>query len=342
MKIKVNSIEFYKRQQLEILRFFSNKQNVLHICLEKNYTSLKSDLEGVDYILINEYTNLYNLLSKIQDNFYDLIIITDIFEISDDIYKLLTTTNSKLKSNGQVLISTINSKWKFLINILEILKLKNKYKKNSQTNLKKILSLARSTGLEFIYYYTKQIIPFKFFGLGNLLNKLLEVLFFKFNFGIKSYVLFSKISTQESSYTKSVIIPAKNEEKNLEVLISNFPKLKDLLEIILICAESKDATFEVAKGLSLKFKDLNITVIQQESDGKANAVFEALSKTRGDLIAILDSDISVEPKTLVSFFEIIEHGHADFVNGTRLIYPIEKKSMRFLNKLGNLFFKFII
>lgn len=342
MKIKLNSSEFYKRQQLEIYRFFSNDQNVLHICLEKNFSNLKSDWEGMDYLLVSENINLYSVFTEIKDNFYDLIVITDLFEISDDIYKFLLTLNCKLKSNGKVLISTINSKWKLLINLLEILNLKNKYKKNSQTNLKKVVSLARSTGLELNYFYTKQIIPFKFLGLGNFLNKLFEVLFFKFNFGIKSYVLFSKISLQNSSFTKSVIIPAKNEEKNLEVLISNFPKIKNLLEIILICAVSKDDTLQAAKDLSFKYKDLNITVIQQQSDGKANAVFEALNITQGELIAILDSDISVEPKTLTSFFDIIEQGHADFVNGTRLIYPIEKNSMRFLNKLGNLFFKFII
>ena len=82
--------------------------------------------------------------------------------------------------------------------------------------------------------------------------------------------------------------------------------------------------------------------MQQVSKGKAGAVFEALEHTTGELIAILDSDISVEPETLPSFFEIIESGHGDFVNGTRLIYPIENKSMRFLNRLGNKFFKFAV
>ena len=108
--------------------------------------------------------------------------------------------------------------------------------------------------------------------------------------------------------TKSVIIPAKNEEKNLEIF-SNFPKLKNLSEVILISAKSKDKTLEVSKAIALKNKDLKINVIEQKSNGKANAVFEAINLTNGDLIAILDSDISVDPKTLPSFFEIIEKGH---------------------------------
>ena len=110
-------------------------------------------------------------------------------------------------------------------------------------------------------------------------------------------------------------------------MFEDFPNLDSLNEIILICAESKDNTFDVSKKISQEKPNLKIKVIEQESKGKAGAVFEALEHTTGELIAILDSDISVEPKTLLSFFEIIESGHGDFVNGTRLIYPIENKSM---------------
>ena len=342
MIFKINSNEFYKRQKLELFRFLKYEKRTLHISLERNYKSLKIDNNEVNSILVNKNKDVYKLLTEIENHSYGLVVITDIFEISDDVYKLLKIVSQKLENNGKVLISTINHKWKLILLLLEFLKLKNKYKKNSQTNLKKIISLSKSAGFDFIYFYTKQLFPFRFFGLGNFINKVFEVLFFRFNLGIKSYVLFSKIDIEEKIMTKSVIIPAKNEEKNLEILFSNFPKLNKLSEVVLIIAKSKDKTLEVSKTIALKYKDLNIITIEQQSNGKANAVFEALKYTKGELISILDSDISVDPITLPSFFEIIEGGHADFVNGTRLIYPIEKNSMRPLNKIGNVFFKLII
>ena len=271
-----------------------------------------------------------------------MIIITDLFEVSSDIYELLKTTRDKLNNNGKILISTINPKWRGFLRFSEIINIKKQIRKSSNTKLKKIVSSARSSGLELNYFYTKQIFPFKLLGFGRVLNKALELIFFKFNLGIKSYILFSNITFLKTEMSKSVIVPAKNESKNLEILFESFPKLSSLNEIILICAESKDNTLEMGKDISKKKSDLKIKVIEQESKGKAGAVFEALEHTTGELIAILDSDISVEPETLPSFFEIIESGHGDFVNGTRLIYPIENKSMRFLNRLGNKFFKFAV
>ena len=99
---------------------------------------------------------------------------------------------------------------------------------------------------------------------------------------------------------------------------------------------------EVANKLKDENKKLNISVLTQSGKGKANAVHEAIEFSNGDLIAILDSDISVDPETLEDFFKIIEDGYCDFVNGTRLIYGKEKGAMRFLNVLGNVSFQFLI
>jgi glycosyltransferase involved in cell wall biosynthesis len=109
-----------------------------------------------------------------------------------------------------------------------------------------------------------------------------------------------------------------------------------------VCGESKDKTLIEAKRLSEDFPSLNIKVMEQTRNGKANAVFEALKTTKNDLIAILDADISVDPETLTDFYKIIENGKADFVNGTRFVYRKEKNSMRFFNVLGNKVFQYLI
>ena len=163
-----------------------------------------------------------------------------------------------------------------------------------------------------------------------------------FNFGIKPTFLFRLENYSKEVYTKSIIIPAKNEEGNLEELIERIPAFENYYEIIIICGDSEDNTYEKSIEISKNHGEKNISVFMQESRGKAGAVYEAIDHCTGDLITILDADISVDPETLSSFNEIIENGYADFVNGTRLIYGKEQNAMRFLNNLGNLFFQFII
>ena len=342
MNYKIKSNEFYNRQNQEIKRFLNKDKKTLHIYTNYSNTNNFVKQDHLEHLVLENEDDSINKIENLNKNYYDLIIITDLFEISNDIYHLLKIIKSKLTKNGKILISTINPRWKLLMNSLEAVNMKNSIKKSSNIKLKKIISLVRSCGFEFNYFYTKQIFPFKVLGLGRFLNKLFELLFFKFNFGIKSYILFSIISNSEEKLTKSVIVPAKNESKNLEILFNDFPEISNLNEIILICGQSKDDTLIVAQKLETSYKNLNIKVFDQKSDGKAGAVFEALEHTTGELIAILDSDISVDPKTLTSFFEIVESGECDFVNGTRLVYPIEDKSMRFLNRLGNNFFKFAV
>ena len=133
--------------------------------------------------------------------------------------------------------------------------------------------------------------------------------------------------------------------KNLPILFEELEKLEMNLEIILIYANSEDNTEIASYQIEEKYKkhkNLDVTVYKQTQNGKANAVFEALEYTNNDVIAIIDSDISVEPFELKNFYKISELGNADFVNGSRLISGLESGSMRFLNILGNRFFQFII
>ena len=111
--------------------------------------------------------------------------------------------------------------------------------------------------------------------------------------------------------------------------------------MIVVYGESEDDTEKVVLNLNSIFPDIKINSFKQSLNGKANAVWEAGEASENNLIAILDSDQSVDPETLIDFFEeILENGNADFVNGTRLIYPMEDKAMRIINTLGNKVFQF--
>tara|TARA_Y100000591_G_scaffold326435_1_gene349100 strand:+ start:4601 stop:5899 length:1299 start_codon:yes stop_codon:yes gene_type:complete len=334
---KISNKTFYYRHKLEIEKYLENKNSlhILNIDSKNKIINVESDKLLLD---LNDPNNVPTLDKNKK---YDRILLTDVIENHEDVFTLLSTISDSLTDDGKLIISSINSKYSLIFKFFEYLKIKDSNKNNAYIHLKKIKNITNGLGLEYQKFYTKQLFPFKLFFLGGIINRMLEVLFFPFNLGIKTYMIFRPLNRKGKKLTKSIIIPAKNEEGNLKELVSRIPKF-DNTEIIFSYGQSEDKTLDVMNEISDMYNNYLFKIVMQSETGKANAVWEALEVVENEVIAILDADISVEPETLVDFFQIIEKNSADFVNGTRLVYEMDKKSMRFLNKLGNRFFQFFI
>ncbi len=337
--MKLRSSFFYRLNNNEVFRYIDEDKKSIHI-VNKESDVIENQLFDKFKFVDTKASNFFPESEK-----FDLIVITDLIEFVDNIFDLLITSKKHLNENGRIVITSINPRWYFIIKINEFFNLKKSSSIKSYIYPKKIKGTIEAGGLEILNSYNKQIIPFNFLGIGKLLNIFLEVLLCPFGLGLKTYFVCRPKINKEKIYTKSLIVPAKNEEKNLPILFEELEKLEMSLEIILIYANSEDNTEIASYQIEEKYKkhkNLDVTVYKQTQNGKANAVFEALEYTNNDVIAIIDSDISVEPFELKNFYKIIDLGNADFVNGSRLISGLESGSMRFLNILGNRFFQFII
>jgi glycosyltransferase involved in cell wall biosynthesis len=143
----------------------------------------------------------------------------------------------------------------------------------------------------------------------------------------------------ESQYSVSIVIPARNESGNIENAIRRMPEFGRSIEIIFVEGNSTDDTWQVICAMQQKYRATHdIKVAQQAGKGKADAVRAGYALAGGDILMILDADLTVPPEDLPKFYNAIASGKGDFVNGTRLVYPMEKEAMRFLNYLGNHFF----
>jgi len=338
--MKISSKIYNKNHVNELVRYVKNSQDSIHLLSDRS-TNIDGFKElNKDLYLINE-NNLNDFIGSLSKK-YDLVIITDLFEMTENIYEFFEKIKLILKPDGKLLINSVNPKWNKILKIFELLGLKVSSQGRSVINPKNLNNIAKSSGFELNQFYSRQLFPFKFGFLGVIINKLLELILKPFNLGIKYYMVLAPYGLELSSNTKSIIIPAKNEEKNLVPLIERIPIFDDDYELIVVYGPSQDKTEEVVKNLNTTFPDIKIIPLKQSKNGKANAVWEAVSIANNDLIAILDSDQSVDPETLTEFFNILESGNADFVNGTRLIYPMEDKAMRALNTYGNKIFQFLI
>ena len=334
---KISNKIFYYRHKKEIEKYLESKNSlhILNISSKNKIINIESDKLFLD---LNDPNNLPNIDKNKK---YDRILLTDVIENHDDVFTLLARVTYSLSYDCKLIVSSINSRYSLIFKIFEYLKIKDSNKNNSYIHIKKIKNITNGLGLEYQKYYTKQLFPFKLFFIGDIINRTLEVLFFPFNLGIKTYMIFRPLNRGGRKLSKSIIIPAKNEEGNLKELVSRIPKFDDT-EIIFSYGKSEDNTLKMMNEISDIFSNFIFKVVIQSETGKANAVWEALEVVENEVIAILDADISVEPETLSDFFNIIEKNSADFVNGTRLVYDMDKKSMRFLNKIGNRFFQYFI
>ena len=327
----------------EIMRLIPEEKSALSLVNSKS--SFRNHPSSLETILVDPEVGLNVESIAFKNKKYKTIILTDLFEVSTDILELLSMVNKLLGKDGIIVICSINQKWNRILNLFERLNLKDENQKRLFINSTIVLNIAKVTGLEFVTQRNKQIFPFKMFGLGSLINNILEILFFPFSFGIRIYSILNQQEkfNEEKKYSKSIIIPAKNEEKNLKPLLNQIPKLEEDHEIILAIGDSEDKTYEVAKEIKeARCWPFEVKVIKQTGKGKANAVWEAVEVASKEVIIILDADISVNPETIVQFNSVIDTGKASFVNGTRLIYGMESGAMRIVNNLGNRIFQYIV
>jgi glycosyltransferase involved in cell wall biosynthesis/SAM-dependent methyltransferase len=156
----------------------------------------------------------------------------------------------------------------------------------------------------------------------------------------------------------SVIIPCRNEIGNIDAAVERMPDLGPQTEIIFVDGASTDGTKERIEEVIDRYrgvKDIKLILQMPEADyagpkdhpdaptvmlklGKGDAVRKGFEAASGDVLMILDADLTVPPEDLPRFLSPLATGKGRFVNGTRLVYPMEERAMKFVNYVGNWFF----
>jgi glycosyltransferase involved in cell wall biosynthesis len=133
-------------------------------------------------------------------------------------------------------------------------------------------------------------------------------------------------------------VAARNEEGNIPNIFARTPEMGAGTELIFVEGHSKDRTWDAIQREIAAHPEVRARAFQQTGKGKGDAVRLGFAEATGDVLMILDADLTVPPEDLPRFYEVLRSGRGEFVNGVRLVYPMEKEAMRFANLLGNKFF----
>jgi len=269
-----------------------------------------------------------------------LILFNGTFNHIYDIQELLTHLKPQLSRSTRIVAVTYNPYYKWLYwlaNRLGIRKPELPFTFITRTDLH---NLSKLSGFDVVKLRPIIFFPFEWKGIGTFINRLFPTLPFFRNLGLVNIIVLRAIIPEKEHPSLSVVIPARNEEGNIENALKRMPRLDGVdLEIIFVEGHSTDRTWDeilrVKKQYSSQF---NIKAFQQTGKGKGDAVRLGFSHATRDLLTILDADLTMPPEQLGRFCEAYCMGLADFINGSRSVYPMEDNAMRFLNTLGNVFF----
>ncbi|MDR1499882.1 MAG: glycosyltransferase [Tannerellaceae bacterium] len=269
---------------------------------------------------------------------FDYIVLSDLTTCLMDAQAAIRRLKPLCRPHTRVVISQYNYLWEPVIKLLQWLRLKQKAPAANWFSMADTRALLELEGFKVIREDRKMIMPVFVPLISAFCNRFLVNLPFFRHLGLVNIIVARMLPKSERYLSVSIIIPVKNEEGNVENAILRTPEFGAKQEFIYVDGRSTDNTLSEALRVQLKHQERNVKVIQQTGWGKGNAVREGFGVASGDILMILDADMTTPPEDLPKFYRAICEGRGELINGCRLVYPMEKNAMRFLNLVANKFF----
>jgi hypothetical protein len=237
-------------------------------------------------------------------------------------------------ADTRLVINCYSSLWRPLIWLATRLGLRSKQPESSWLAPDDVVALLHLSDWELIRTERRIICPIALFGLENLLNRLVAPFLSPLCFCFFS-IARPRGEPYSARKTVSVVVPARNESGNIEAAVKRTPEMGQWTELIFAEGNSKDDTWEEIQRVKAAYPNQRIKILQQSGKGKGNAVREGFAVAEGEILMILDADLTMPPEELPKFYEAIAGNRCEFANGSRLVYPMDKQAMRFLNLCAN-------
>jgi hypothetical protein len=256
-----------------------------------------------------------------------------------DIEATLASIKPRLNRLSRVIVVLYNPYFRGVFLLANALGLRRGPVPSTFVTREGIEALAKLSGYDVVQVRPAGYSPFRALGLGDVVNWAMPMIPLFRWLGFAAVVVLRPVIAGGAPPSLSIVIPCRNEKGNIEAAIQRLPAFPAPVEVIYVEGHSSDGTWQEVQRVASEYGTrLPVSAYQQSGKGKSDAVRLGFSKARHDLVTILDADLTMPPEMLPRFYNAYCAGLADFVNGTRLVYPMEGEAMRFLNRLGNVFF----
>ncbi len=280
-----------------------------------------------------------------QDERFDYVIGADFLSYAEDVQVTLEQARLLCHARTRLIFTKLNPFWNVPMRIAARLGLAQPRRYASWLGLDQTARLMELAGLDVIRTGKFCLLPVYLPFISDFVNRYIARLPFIRRMCVIEYLIARpNPSTQTFQATPSVtvVIPARNESGNIRSALERMPIFPGALEVIFVEGHSTDDTWHRIQAVAQEKWPFSVVCAQQEGRGKGDAVRKGFQLAKNDLLMILDADLTVPPETLVRFYHILSHRSTDYVQGTRLVYPMESRAMRPLNWVGNKIFGIIL
>ena len=275
------------------------------------------------------------------DEKFDYVLICNSLGRWRDIQQVLERIRPLTTESTRIVITYYNYLWEGILNLGSVLSVRRPYLYQNWLPSEDIVNLLKLTDFDVIRTTSYLMLPKRIPPLTAFCNYFLSLLpgFRLFNLVNLVVARPAPVAVRDEDLSVSVIVPCRNERGNIPDVVTRVPQMGRETEIIFVDGNSTDGTVEEIENQIRQHPHRKIRLLHQgEGAGKGDAVRKGFAAAKGDVLVIQDADLTAPPEDLSKFFRVLRDGKGEFINGSRLVYPMEKQAMRFLNLLANKFF----
>ena len=272
---------------------------------------------------------------------FDIIILSDLVNSLWDVQAVFERLRPFLKPRTRVVLNFYSRLWEMPLSLAKRLGLAQSVLGQNWLTVPDIKNLLDLADFDTIRHWEEFLWPLPTPMVANFCNRFLVKIWPFRCLALTNFIIARPRPNFRPFNAKplvSVIVPARNEAGNIEQIFQRTPEMGAGTELVFVEGHSQDNTYEVIEQAGARHPERRWQLWRQTGAGKGDAVRLGFSKARGEVLMILDADLTVPPEDLPRFLEVLLSGKGELVNGVRLVYPMQKQAMRYVNLIGNKFF----
>ncbi|HEU0294645.1 MAG TPA: glycosyltransferase [Anaerolineales bacterium] len=269
------------------------------------------------------------------DETFDIIILSDLVNDLWDVQRVLEQIKGLCHPRTRLILNFYSRLWQLPLSLAQQSNLATPNLYQNWLTREDLHALLRLAGFESIRATQEVLMPLP---LGGFANRFLVRLWPFRELALSNFIVARPAPESAPEPRVSVVIAARNEAGNIKAIFERTPQMGRGTELIFVEGHSKDDTYAAIEREMAAHPSTPSLLLKQPGIGKADAIRAGFERATGDVLMILDADLTVPPEDLPRFCEALVSGKGEFINGVRLVYPMEQEAMRTLNFIGNKFF----